>query len=468
MPEEDDHRRELRGEAEVRERRADAVHRFPEREAHGFAAVAGDVVEAEPHGREFRRRPRRERGLDAVAEAQRGARGHDASHGAHGGDRPEQERQAGAAGERARGRTRRPHPGQPQIAQVLAHGMPAERRVDRLFVHFVARRHDDRAVGGGLAVVEALVVDGHAEEAGGPVGDEAGMLLFDRAPDRLFALVDAEDELRAWTAVGQRRRQRAAHRHRIEHGTAIRAFVGLLENAPARQVRTRGALVPETCQRGVVERRHGVGRERRGLREMPETRGREGRGLRSRSRHAGGERRPGEWQTGGAADAGERMVLEQQPHGEEILERGRRTTRMIGRMAFEPREHAGPARERERRRAEPRLDGVAGDAEGVERGRDHLTRAAAVGGHASHVQLDAAAGARRRGAGRVQRGDRRQETAFAARQRHGRLSVIEEAGAESHEFAMHGHVGVVGAERHEHVAMAAWRGCRRGGHGGTA
>ena len=94
-------------------------------------------------------------------------------------------------------------PAVPAITQAATKGVPAELGVDRLFVHLVRRSHDHRAVRRRLVVVETLIVDGHAEEARGPVGQVARVLLFDGPANRLFALVDAEHELRSG-ALGAR------------------------------------------------------------------------------------------------------------------------------------------------------------------------------------------------------------------------------------------------------------------------
>ena len=156
----------------------------------------------------------------------------------------------------------------PAIAQALTKRVPAQVGVDGLLVHLVRRRDDDRAVRGGLAVVQALVVDRDAEEAGRAEGDVAGVLLLDGSPDRLLALVDAEHELRPWAGRGRLLRQRPPGRQGVEDAAPIGPLVGLVQHRRRSKSRTRQALRPDARR---ARRRRARARPRRsaGARATP-------------------------------------------------------------------------------------------------------------------------------------------------------------------------------------------------------
>ncbi len=279
--------------------------------------------------------------------------------------------------------------------------------VDRLLVDLVARRHHHRTVRGRLAVVEALVVDGHAEEAGRSVGDVAGMLLLDGAADRLFALVDAEHELRPRPLRRPAEWQGAALGQRVEDDAAIGALVGFEEVATAVDRVEGEALAPQAHQRVVVEGGDGGRSQPCGARHVPEERRREhGRGRR-RNRHQRPQRLPVGRNSRRPAAVLDGTAFEQQPHRHELEQRGRRSAGMVLGMTLEPREHSGPARQGQCGVVQERFDLVVAHAEVGDRRADDGERRALLLEDVAHVGLDAAALARRRGAAGVQLGDGR-------------------------------------------------------------
>ena len=136
-------------------------------------------------------------------------------------------------------------PAVPAITQAATKGMPAQLGVDRLFVDLVRRSHDHRAVRRRLVVVETLVVDGHAEEARGPVGQVARVLLFDGPANGLFALVDAEHELRSGALGARLDRQGSPRRQGVEDRVPVGALVGILEELAPVNIAESGALGPQ-------------------------------------------------------------------------------------------------------------------------------------------------------------------------------------------------------------------------------
>ena len=221
---------------------------------------------------------------------------------------------------------------------------------------------------------------------------------------------------------------------RVEDRAAIGALVGLVEHLAALDVAERrgtrataaasassssaaiavgvdSPAAPATCheQRGGEHRRHRRGRRRR-------ARG-------ARSTRSGSPARRQAWSMARRS--------KQQPHRQEVGQRGRRAAGMLLGMALQPREHPGPARQRQRRAnrngstSSPCTPSACSDAAiTVERSGLPLVDAA-------HVGLGAAAGARRGGAAGIQLGHRAQEAALATRQGDVRLPLVEEARAQA-------------------------------------
>ena len=206
--------------------------------------------------------------------------------------------------------------------------------------------HDDRTMRGRLAVVQALVVDRHAEEAGRAERDVARVLLLERPADRLLALVDAEHELRARAA--RRRRPPAgrggppARRGSCGDRCArrLRGTRAGASRCPDRR-RTRPTVAPARRRRG---RRSPSGDQAAAARHAPEDRRVEHGRTRPGRRHAApeGGPRPGRSRLPGRR-CSHRPPLEEQPDGEELLERRRRAAGVFLGMVLEPREHPGPA-----------------------------------------------------------------------------------------------------------------------------
>ena len=150
----------------------------------------------------------------------------------------------GAAAQGARDVRRATFPAEPGVAQVLALRVPAQVGVDRLLVHLMSRRDDDRTMRRGLAVVQALIVDRDAEEAGRAERDVSGVLLLDRAADRLLALVDAEHELRAWPVALRPLREHATRGKRVENAATIGPLVRFMQHLAALDVADTPGIRP--------------------------------------------------------------------------------------------------------------------------------------------------------------------------------------------------------------------------------
>ena len=232
---------------------------------------------------------------------------------------------------------------------MLALRVPAQVGVDRLLVHLVRWRDDDRTMRRGLAVVQALIVDRDAEEAGRAERDVSGVLFLDRPADRLLALVDAEHELRARPLAGRLLRQHTTRGKRVEDAAAIGALVRFVQDLAALEVGTRQAFGPESGKRVIVERRDLFGRHGARPGHVPQQGRGQHRPQRSDRRHPRLQTRPVGVDAKRAACALDRAALEQQPHGQEVDERRRRSAAMVFGMPLEPGEHPGPARQRQRR-----------------------------------------------------------------------------------------------------------------------
>ena len=156
--------------------------------------------------------------------------------------RPEQERHASAARERSRGRGSAALPAS-AIARAVVRATDASRSAPGTgrSCTSCARRDDHRTVRRGLAVVEALIIDRDAEEPGDAERDVVGMLLLDRAADRLLAFVDAEHELGARALVG---RWPTLTARRADQGVQDRAAIASVRTRPGTPVAARPRRTP--------------------------------------------------------------------------------------------------------------------------------------------------------------------------------------------------------------------------------
>ena len=314
---------------------------------------------------------------------------------------------------------------------------------------------DDGAIGGDVAVVQTLVINCHAEEAGHSESHIAGVLFFDRAAGGFLALVHAEDELRAGPLGLAAVRQVAACGHGIKDNFAVSTLIGLKKDLAARDVGGRSAFAPQQFKCLRVDCGD-VGGSGFGIaRQAPQECCIEQCRARRQRRHFAAQVFPGAGNAQVFACALNRAAFEQQAHGEEVVKRHRRAARVFVREALEAREHAGPASKRQGRGVQPRFDSRARDAEGFEGCANDLIGGCVAAHDQFHVNFRAAAFAGCASTVAVEAGNGLQKAALAFRDHCVGLTLIEEPRRQADHFAVKGHVDIGSAQSHNHIPMAA-------------
>ena len=120
--------------------------------------------------------------------------------------------------------------------------------------HGVVGPDDDRAQGYRVPVVDAVEVHRHGKEPRGAEGLDVGREFFQRPPERLAPVVDAEHRLTPGPGGRGRRQRSAVCRQRVEHLDAVPPLVGEMEEPTACDRVERGDLPLEPEDVILVER----------------------------------------------------------------------------------------------------------------------------------------------------------------------------------------------------------------------